>query len=457
MDIECDLLVIGGGMAGLVAGTVAAEAGLSTILLRKGQSATAYSSGAIDVLGYLPDASEPFSTPEEGLTAIAGLCPLHPYSIIGYGEGIEPSNVVAEIVGRTRSTLAWLKEKLKDTIAPLSGDFKSNIFPITILGTTKPTCLVQKTMYSESLQKNEDSVLLFTGFSGNPDFNPSASAKTYLEDRIAIGEPPRKVGHCTLQVSPFGKSYNVSSVEIARHLDHENSIEDFAKQLKPQVEQLGATHVAVPPVLGIRNAIRNKKNLEDLIGAEVFELLGFPPSVPGMRLQLALDGIFRKSGGKLLVGHEAISYIKNEGRLKSIIAKTPRRETKIDAKVFILSTGKYIGGGLAGDENGIRETVFGLMTVTDAYHSAREIIPSRYTNRIAITPEGQPVNSCGLTLDPHFRPVTEEGVEWVPNLFSAGAVLAGYDYSIEKSGLGVAAMSGFSAAKNAIDFIKEVS
>ncbi|MHA2352229.1 MAG: FAD-binding protein, partial [Candidatus Thorarchaeota archaeon] len=64
MDIECDLLVIGGGMAGLVAGTVAAEAGLSTILLRRGQSATAYSSGAIDVLGYLPDASEPFSTPE---------------------------------------------------------------------------------------------------------------------------------------------------------------------------------------------------------------------------------------------------------------------------------------------------------------------------------------------------------------------------------------------------------
>jgi anaerobic glycerol-3-phosphate dehydrogenase len=42
-------------------------------------------------------------------------------------------------------------------------------------------------------------------------------------------------------------------------------------------------------------------------------------------------------------------------------------------------------------------------------------------------------------------------------LFSAGAVLAGYDYSLEKSGLGVAAMSGYSAAKNAIDFIEEVS
>jgi glycerol-3-phosphate dehydrogenase subunit B len=457
MDMNCDLLVIGGGMAGLVAGSVVAEAGHSTILLRKGQSATAYSSGAIDVIGYLPDASEPFSTPEEGLTAIAGLYPLHPYSIIGYGERIKPDDVVDEIVRKTRDTITWLKEHLKDSIAPLSGDFNSNIFPITILGTTKPTCLVQKTMYSESLQKNEDSVLLFAGFSGNADFNPSAAAKTYLEDRIAIGEPPRKVGHCTVQVTPFGKSYNVSSIEIARHLDHEDSIEDLMRQLKPQVEQLGATHVAIPPVLGIRTAMDNKKKIEDQIGAEVFELLGFPPSVPGLRLQLALEEVYRKNGGKILVGHEALSYTKTEKRLNTVLAKTPRRESNIEAKAFILSTGKYIGGGLRGDENGIHETVFGLMTVTDAYHSAGDIIPSRYTNRVAISPEGQPVNSCGLTLDPHFRPVNEDGVEWASNLFSAGAVLAGYDYSIEKSGLGVAAISGFSAAKNAIDFIKEVT
>jgi glycerol-3-phosphate dehydrogenase subunit B len=456
MDMDCDLLVIGGGMAGLVAGTVAAEAGLSTILLRKGQSATAYSSGAIDVIGYLPDATEPFFTPEEGLAAIAGIYPLHPYSIVGYREAIEPDNVVAEIVGKTRETIAWLKENLKDTIAPLTGGFESNIFPITILGTTKPTCLIQETMYSDSLQKNEDSVLLFAGFSGNADFNPATAAKTYLEDRIAIGEPPRKVGHCTLQVLPFGKSFNVSSIEIARHLDHGSSVEDLAKQLKPQVEKLGATHVAVPPVLGITNTTENKKELETQIGAEVFELLGFPPSVPGLRLQRSLEGKFRKNGGKLLVGHEATSFVKTGDHLNSVIARAPRREIKIDAKAFILSTGKYIGGGLSGDENGIRETVFGLMTVTDAYHSAGEIIPSRYTNHIAISPEGQPINACGLTLDPYFRPVCEDGVEWASNLFSAGAVLAGYDYSAEKSGLGVAALSGFSAATHAIDFIKEV-
>ncbi len=144
MDIETDLLVIGGGMAGLVAGTVAAEGSLKTVLVRKGQSATAYSSGAIDVIGYLPDASEPFITPEEGLTALAGLYPLHPYSVVGYSENVTPEKVVDAIVERSRESISWLRNHLDGTIATLVGEFSTNIHPITVLGTTKPTCLIQK-------------------------------------------------------------------------------------------------------------------------------------------------------------------------------------------------------------------------------------------------------------------------------------------------------------------------
>jgi len=457
MDLECDITVIGGGMAGLVAGTIASKNGLSTILLRKGQSATAYSSGAIDVMGYLPEATEPFSSPEEGLAVVAGLFPLHPYSVIGYSEDVQPDEVVSAIVDRARESILWLKTSLNETIAPLIGSFDSNIHPITILGTTKPTCLVQKTMFSETLEQNQDSVLLFAGFTGYPEFSSSIAAKTYLEDRIAIGASPRKVGRCNLKLAPFGKIYNISSIEIARHFDHKNSIEDVVEQLKKQVDQLGATHVAFPPVLGLKFTPETKNVLEKSLGVEVFELLGFPPSIPGMRLQLALEGLFKKSGGKLMVGHEAISYTKNENQVTHVIAKAPRRELIIDTKAVILASGKFIGGGLHGDQNGICEPVFHQMTVTGAYHSASDIIPSRYTNRVSITPEGQPVFSCGLTVDPHFRPVREDGVEWARNLFAAGSILAGYDYSIEKSGLGVAVTTGYSAAKSAIDFVKEVS
>ncbi|MHA1951738.1 MAG: FAD-binding protein, partial [Candidatus Thorarchaeota archaeon] len=326
MDLETDLLVIGGGMAGLVAGTSAAESGLKTVLLRKGQSATAYSSGAIDVIGYLPEASEPFTTPEEGLTA----------------------------VDRTRETIDWLKEHLDGTIAPLVGDFDTNIDSLTILGTTKPTCLIQKTMSVGDMQERDDSALLFAGVIGLSDFNPRAAAKTYLEDRIGFGLPPRKIAHCMVQVAPFGNSFNISAVEIARHLDHENAIENLAEQLKEQVDQIGATHVALPPILGLRNAGNNKKYLKKELGAEVFELLGFPPSIPGLRLQLALEGLFKKAGGNLLVGHEATSFNRSDTQLITVTANAPRRKIEIKSKAFILATGKFIGGGLEGDETGIR-------------------------------------------------------------------------------------------------------
>ncbi|MBE0525497.1 MAG: FAD-binding protein [Candidatus Thorarchaeota archaeon] len=176
MDLEADLVVIGGGMAGLVAGTIAAESGIKTILVRKGQSATAYSSGAIDVIGYLPDATEPFSSPAEGLFALSRLYPLHPYSVIGYDARIEPEKIVDIIVERTRETINWLKAHLEGTMAAVTGEFDSNIYPITILGTTKPTCLIQKTMNYGDLNDREDSVLLFVGISGHADFNPSAAA-----------------------------------------------------------------------------------------------------------------------------------------------------------------------------------------------------------------------------------------------------------------------------------------
>jgi len=377
--------------------------------------------------------------------------------VIGYDERIEAEKTVDPVVERAKETIIWLKAHLDGTISPLMGDFESNMHPITILGTTKPTCLIQKTMYNGDLQNREDSVLLFVGIEGYADFNPSAAAKTYLEDRMATASPPRKVGHCTLQIMPFGKPYNLSSIELARHVDHEGAIEDLAEQLKTHIEQIGATHVAFPPILGFRNALKNKVKLEELTGTTIFELLGFPPSIPGQRLQSALETIFVKAGGKILLGHEATSYLKVGDSLKSVTAASPRREIKIDAKAFVLATGKYIGGGIAGDENGLRETVFDLMTVTGDYVSAMELVPSRSTNNLSISPMGQPIQSCGLSVDPLFRPVNEDGVEWAKNLFAAGSILAGYNYSVEKSGLGVAATSGYSAAKNVIEIIKEVA
>jgi glycerol-3-phosphate dehydrogenase subunit B len=451
-------------MAGLAAGTIAAENGLETLVLRTGQSATAYSSGAIDIIGYppeglalkeyFPDTDVPFKTPADGLKAILTLFPFHPYGIIGFRAD---DKAVDSVITAVKESISWLKQLLAGSCAALVGDFERNIYPITVLGTTKPTCLIQDTMWSDTLRSDPDNVLIFAGFRGHAEFDALSATRAYLENQLRTREPPHKVGHCVLDIAPFGKPYNISSIELARHFDHDGSIADLASVIKMHVDQLGATHVAIPPVLGIEQASRNKALLKKELGVEVFELVSLPPSVPGFRLQRAMDREFKRAGGTLLIGHQAKSAIIMNDMVRSIVARSPHREVTITPKTVVLATGKFIGGGLEANENGIRETVFNLLPVTTNLNPAEEVRPAQHINTFSLSPDGHEIFGAGLAVDMNFRPIDADGVERAKNLFCAGSILAKYNYSLEKSGLGVALSTGFAAGHNAAKMVKEGS
>jgi glycerol-3-phosphate dehydrogenase subunit B len=122
-----------------------------------------------------------------------------------------------------------------------------------------------------------------------------------------------------------------------------------------------------------------------------------------------------------------------------------------------LATGKFIGGGITGTENGIRESVFDLMTVSESFRIATSTTPQKLTNTIALSHMGHPLFGSGLSVDPQFRPITGAEVHAAENLYAAGSVLAGYNYPAEKSGLGVAIVTGYMASRNAVDYVKGVS
>jgi glycerol-3-phosphate dehydrogenase subunit B len=307
------------------------------------------------------------------------------------------------------------------------------------------------------LETREDGLLLFVGLKGYPDFNGKAAAKAYLRNRMINQRPPKKIAFCEIELAPFGKSFNVSGSEIARHLDHSGSVDVLIEQLTTHAQKFGANSVAIPPVLGIRRALENKAFIEKETGLQLFELLGLPPSVPGLRLQKSLESIFLKSGGRILQGHEAVGYSDDKGLITGIMTKGPSRELEVKAKVFVLATGKFIGGGLSGDRHGLKETVLNLMTVTGEFYSAERVTPARTTSRFAISPLGQPLFSGGLSVDPLLRPVEKNGLERAQNLFCAGSIMAGYNYSTEKTGLGVAATTGYTAASNVIGYLEEAA
>ncbi len=430
MDADYDIVVIGGGLAGLTAGISAAQMNANTLVVRKGEGATSLSSGALDIAGYLRGGETPFLTPEEGVAALAHVYPFHPYSVL---ESI-PSLGLKEIV-------SWLKDILAGSPSAMIGSHDTTTMALTILGTKKPTCLVQRTMHTTRLD-NTDETLLFAGIKGLADFNPSTASKALMESVIAGETGPHKIVHTLLECSPFRQPSNISPVELARYIETEDGLDRIIKELQHCTEQTGTTLIALPPILGLVNPIEIKKRIEEETGTEIFELLSFPPSVPGYRLQRSLEASLKKAGGTLLVGHEAVSFKKQEGKIIDITLKSPRRTFNTHPKSVILATGKFVGGGLAGNRTGLRETVFDLPVLDGTRQSVQDVRPSHLTRVVPLHKEGHPLFECGIGFDTRFRPIDVKGDIFASNLFAAGSVLCGYNYPVEKSGLGVALVTG---------------
>ncbi len=456
IKIDTDVLVIGGGMAGLVAGTVATESGARTVLVRKGQSATAMSSGAIDILGYLPDGSTSVESPIDGIDLLRELSPLHPYSILMSDEaGDMAEGTSTGFVGRA---VEWLKKRTQSALFELVGDVHHNRWAPTVLGTRKWTCLVQDTMdCGNDPHKETDSIVLFVGIKGCPDFNANGAARVYTSSSLSSETGPRRVAHCVVEVMPHGAPSNVSSIDIARHMDNVESVNEFIRLIAPSVQLYGATHLALPPILGLTQARRNRAMLEKELGVRVFELLAFPPSIPGTRLQNHLENIYTAAGGRLLVGHEVPSFRPTDSTLSEVRVRGPRRDITVYTKSVILASGSFIGGGLRGTEHGVFETIFDLTTVTGQLYSAQTIRPHYHTNTYAISPIGHPIFECGVPVDPTLRPIGKDGRPVFENLFVAGSIMAGYNYHVEKNGLGVALTTGLRAGMNAYTAGGEIS
>ncbi|MHA1637157.1 MAG: hypothetical protein ACTSUB_04000, partial [Candidatus Thorarchaeota archaeon] len=361
------------------------------------------------------------------------------------------------IIERVQSSITLLKNILTGTPASVvGGSLDDDIsFVLTILGTLKPTYLMQETMATKPWWGQQDSVVLFVGFNGYPDFNPSIASKILLESRLQNGLHPQKVANASISLSH--ESNNITGMELARYFEDEESLSQVISELKGHVSSIGATHIALPPVMGITKPKAILNRIQNETGAIPFELLGFPPSIPGIRLQRSLDIAYRKCGGHLLTGHEVIRYTWTENKLDNVVANSHQRSVTVDSKAYVLASGKYIGGGICATSTGFSEPIFGLPVVSSDRLQVGQELPMNLTHKQAINPLGHEVLSCGIAYDNKLRPIRTSGEPFAENLFAGGSVLSGYDFATEKSGLGVALVTGFVAGSNVASFIQEGS
>lgn len=405
-----DVIVIGGGLSGLTAALAAAKRGLSVTLLAKGAGTLAFGGGVIDVLGYLD--KQLVTNPRETL----GSLPVsHPYRITGAATAASAIDFFLQICAKADY--------------PLDGSLNTNLLIPTAAGTLKPSCLVPKTMNAADMPTaNEITVV---GFAGLKDFYP----------RLVINGLQHLAGYSdkhyrTVEIHtdlPSGR--DMSTLDVARWLDSSEGQQEFLRQLKSCTAP--GSYLLLPPVLGTEPSYAIWRKLEQELASRMIELAAPPPAITGSRLRTLLMRSLKQHGIRLIEQAHVRRAECQEGRCMAVVTQHLDRERRYEADSYIVAAGGFLGGGLTATPQGLSETVFGLPVTLGP--AAQPHCTSLF--------DKHPLFSAGIAVNERLQPCDAKGQLLLTNVHIAGNMLAGYDYCQEKSGNGIAIVSGYHAAQ----------
>lgn len=212
-------------------------------------------------------------------------------------------------------------------------------------------------------------------------------------------------------IDAFAEEVSLPDLPIAA------SLTDLYGRRAPAPKARGAA-IAYPP--GFSN-----------LPAQGFELLSSPPSPHGWRLQRAI--------GMGTIAAEIIGFETAEGRITA--ARSSNRKFRADA--YVIATGRHIGGGLRAGRT-TAEPLLGLAV----FHEGRPASSVAVQLRHQIYVDAAAEMRIGVMTDRRLRPVGGDGAAPYANLYAAGAVLGGYDYS-GPCGFGVPILTGWLAGRHA--------
>lgn len=408
-----EIVVIGIGLAGLVAALRLAEAGRPVRVLARGVGSTHLSGATIDVLGYDPDR---VLSPAGALPGFIAAHPDHPYARIG-------TAVVGEAVD-------WLKGHLVNP--RYVGDLGRNFFLPTALGVAKPTAVAPQTMAGGDVSTGGSFVIV--GLPGLKDFYPALVADNLA---LARGVAGQAVEARALEVDlSLDGRVDVGPLAYARRLDEPGFRAQLAARLRGW---LGADEVlGMPAVLGLADAEGAWEEMEARMGRPIFEIPTLPPSVPGIRLYESLLGAVRRAGARVEIGGAVVGAETDGARVTRVATDAANGLRWHPAAGVVLATGGWAAGGLEMDSYWVpREPVLGL-PVTPPPEGAPRFRPGYF--------EHHPLATTGVAVDGSLRPVDGAGRVVFENVRVVGATIAGAEPWKEKSGDGLSLATGYHAA-----------
>jgi glycerol-3-phosphate dehydrogenase subunit B len=399
-----DLIVIGMGLSGLMAAKTTAEMGKKVLIVAKGTGSLCLFSNTIDLLGNIPDKTEI----SDGLSKWIKAHPKHPYSKLGWKKMSEALSSFISLFPPPYSFETMRNE---------------NYFVLTGAGTRRPTYLIPTTMAAGTSLKEGDGLIV--GFKGFKDFFAN-----YVASQL-------KCRGITLSLTAIPHREMTASA-LARIMEKESFRSAMGGEIKKELQ--GEIRVGFPALLGLRNPIQVKKDLEEIIGGQVFEIPILPPSIPGMRIFNRFKEWLIQKGVTFLIGHSISNPNLKGKRCEEVYIHRPPVSDSYSADRYILATGRFVGGGLKADEEKIYEPIFNLPV---SQPKSRE---DWFKNSFF---SSHPVHQAGILTDPSFRPIDERGNLVLENVWVAGTMLAHHHCIEEKSREGIEIVTGYWAAKNA--------
>ncbi|MBR0103506.1 MAG: anaerobic glycerol-3-phosphate dehydrogenase subunit B [Selenomonadaceae bacterium] len=391
-----DVIVIGGGLAGLMAASVAASRKQKVTVLTYGSGSLPLASGAID------------------FGSLENLPAHHPYKKIG----------LKAIDAATK----FFCEVTEQANLPYVGRLSAQLPIVTAVGTLKYSALVPESMNASNLANKKK--FFIVGISGLKDFYAAMLAnnlKKYF---------PNKTFEITKIDLHLLGGRDITCMDAAQLLtDNEQPFANELKALNASKDDA----IIIPPILGVAGNF-SRDVVQTQIRAQIIETTCLPPSPPGIRLQRAFMKYLQASGVRFFENSKVVRGITDGKKVTGVIVENAVREKIFPARKIILATGGFYSGGLTmRDFDQPREPIFDLPVF---FPTGAE----NWSNQNLFSDKPQGFATTGILINDKLNPIDADGKVLFDNLHVVGANLGGCDKIFERSAGGIAISSAYKGA-----------
>ena len=414
--IECELMVIGTGMAGNAAALFAANRGLSVVQVGI-ISEIIFASGLLDLMGVHPIQNKRlWDDPWAAIDAVSQDIPGHPYAKLDKKD--------------IRDAFEEMLSFFASAGIHYSSHINRNVNVLTSVGTVKPTYCVPQSMWPGVKAMEDLGPCLILDIHGLKGF----SARQIT---IMMKKNWPKVRSTRVTFPDTDHLSEVYPENMARALELPSNRETLAKVIRPLVKDCHV--VGMPAILGLYQTQDILTDLQEKIGVPIFEIPTMPPSVTGLRIKDAFEKHLPQKGVRLFTQKRVVGAGAIDSKKRFVLeVGNNKTDFKVLAQGIILASGRFIGKGLHADRKQIRETLFDLPV-----YQIRD--RSKWHLKDFLDSRGHPINRAGLETDHLLRPFDRSGHPAFQMLFAVGSILAHQDWMRMKCGSGLAISTAYKA------------